>query len=68
MNYSREEKAKLLEGWRRSGKSISAYVRERPCALDVHEMAESGKGGKNRLCGSNSGGRETKNASAADTH
>jgi len=29
MNYSSEEKAKLLEGWRRSGKSISAYVREK---------------------------------------
>jgi transposase-like protein len=29
MNYSREEKAKLLEGWRRSGKSISAYVKEK---------------------------------------
>ena len=28
MNYSTEEKAKLLEGWRRSGKSISAYARE----------------------------------------
>ena len=29
MNYSREEKAKLLEGWRESGKSISAYVKEK---------------------------------------
>jgi len=29
MNYSKEEKAKLLEGWRRSGKSISAYVKEK---------------------------------------
>ena len=29
MNYSREERAKLLEGWRRSGKSISAYVKEK---------------------------------------
>jgi transposase-like protein len=29
MNYSREERAKLLEGWRRSGKSISASVREK---------------------------------------
>jgi len=28
MNYSREEKTKLLEGWRQSGKSISAYVKE----------------------------------------
>jgi len=28
MNYSTEEKAKLLEGWRQSGKSISAYARE----------------------------------------
>jgi transposase-like protein len=29
MNYSKEEKAALLEGWRLSGKSISAYVKER---------------------------------------
>jgi transposase-like protein len=29
MNYSREERAKLLEGWRESGKSISAYVKEK---------------------------------------
>jgi len=29
MSYSKEEKAKLLEGWRRSGKSISAYVKEK---------------------------------------
>ena len=29
MNYSKEEKAKLLEGWRQSGKSISAYVKEK---------------------------------------
>jgi len=29
MNYSKEEKAKLLEGWKRSGKSISAYVKEK---------------------------------------
>jgi len=29
MNYSAKEKAKLLEGWRRSGKSISAYVKEK---------------------------------------
>ena len=29
MNYSREERAKLLESWRRSGKSISAYVKEK---------------------------------------
>ena len=29
MNYSTEEKAKLLEGWRQSGKSISAYAREK---------------------------------------
>jgi transposase-like protein len=29
MNYSKEEKAALLEGWRQSGKSISAYVKER---------------------------------------
>jgi transposase-like protein len=28
MNYSRKEKARLLEGWRQSRKSISAYVRE----------------------------------------
>ena len=28
MHYSEEEKAKLLEGWRQSGKSISAYVKE----------------------------------------
>ena len=28
MKFSREEKARLLEGWRRSGKSISAYARE----------------------------------------
>jgi len=29
MSYSTKEKAKLLEGWRRSGKSISAYVKEK---------------------------------------
>ena len=29
MTYSTEERAKLLEGWRRSGKSISAYVEEK---------------------------------------
>jgi hypothetical protein len=29
MSYSAKEKTKLLEGWRRSGKSISAYVREK---------------------------------------
>jgi len=29
MNYNAKEKAKLLEGWRRSGKSISAYVKEK---------------------------------------
>jgi len=29
MSYSAKEKAKLLEGWRRSGKSISAYVKEK---------------------------------------
>ena len=29
MYYSREEKARILEGWKRSGKSISAYVREK---------------------------------------
>ena len=28
MRYSKEEKAKLLEGWRQSGKSICAYVKE----------------------------------------
>ena len=28
MQYSRAEKARLLEGWKRSGKSISAYVKE----------------------------------------
>ena len=28
MQMSKEEKAKHLEDWRRSGKSISAYVRE----------------------------------------
>ena len=29
MRYSKEEKAKLLEEWRQSGKSIQAYVKER---------------------------------------
>ena len=29
MNFSKEEKTKLLEGWRESGKSISAYVKEK---------------------------------------
>jgi transposase-like protein len=29
MNYSREERAKLLDDWRESGKSISAYVKEK---------------------------------------
>ena len=29
MKFSTEEKARLLEEWRRSGKSISAYVREK---------------------------------------
>ena len=29
MNYSKEEKAKLLKGWEQSGKSISAYVKEK---------------------------------------
>ena len=28
MKFSKEEKVRLLEGWRQSGKSISAYVRE----------------------------------------
>ena len=28
MNYSKEEKAKFLEGWKRSGKSASAYAKE----------------------------------------
>ena len=28
MKFSKEEKARLLEGWKQSGKSISAYVRE----------------------------------------
>ena len=28
MKFSEEEKARLLDGWRGSGKSISAYVRE----------------------------------------
>ena len=28
MKYSKEEKVRLLEGWRQSGKSISAYARE----------------------------------------
>ena len=28
MSYSKEEKAKLLEEWRQSGKKISAFVRE----------------------------------------
>ena len=28
MNYSKEEKAKLLEGWKKSGKSISTYVKD----------------------------------------
>ena len=28
MQYSREEKARLLAGWEESGKSISAYVKE----------------------------------------
>ena len=29
MNYSTEERTKLLEGWRESGKSISAYAKEK---------------------------------------
>jgi transposase-like protein len=29
MQYSAEEKAELLEGWKRSGKSICAYVKEK---------------------------------------
>ena len=29
MNYSKEEKTKLLEEWRQSGKSISAYAKEK---------------------------------------
>jgi hypothetical protein len=29
MHYSKDEKAALLEGWRHSGKSISAYVNEK---------------------------------------
>jgi len=29
MNFSKEEKAKWLEDWKQSGKSISAYVREK---------------------------------------
>ena len=29
MHFSKEEKAKLLEGWKQSGKSISAYVKEK---------------------------------------
>ena len=28
MRYSKEEKAKILENWRQSGKSISSYVKE----------------------------------------
>jgi hypothetical protein len=28
MHYSSEEKGRLLEGWKQSGKSISAYARE----------------------------------------
>jgi len=28
MAFSKEEKARLLEGWKQSGKSISAFVRE----------------------------------------
>ena len=28
MSYSKEEKSKLLEEWRRSGKKISVFVRE----------------------------------------
>ena len=28
MKFSVEEKARLLEGWKKSGKSISSYVRE----------------------------------------
>jgi len=28
MRFSKEEKAKLVEGWRESGKSISAYVKK----------------------------------------
>ena len=28
MQYSKEEKARLLAGWEESGKSISAYVKE----------------------------------------
>ena len=28
MRYGKEEKAKLLEGWKQSGKSVRAYVKE----------------------------------------
>ena len=28
MHYSKEEKARILEGWKASGKSICAYVKE----------------------------------------
>jgi hypothetical protein len=31
--YSREKKAKWLEGWNRSGKSMSAYARESGIAV-----------------------------------
>jgi transposase-like protein len=69
MNYSREERAKLLEGWRRSGKSISAYVREKGLVRwTFTKWLKAERDGRTGFCGSNSGGRETKNASAADTH
>ena len=29
MHYNKEEKAKLLEGWKASGKSICAYAKEK---------------------------------------
>ena len=32
MHYSKEEKANLLEGWKASGKSISAYVKDKGLA------------------------------------
>ena len=33
MQYSKEEKARLLAGWEESGKSISAYVKEHGLVL-----------------------------------
>ena len=56
MNYSREERAKLLEGWRESGKSISAYVKEKGLVRwTFTRWLKAGKGRKIRLCGSTGG-------------